>query len=405
MKKYQVIIVGAGHAGVHCAALLRQQGFSGDIALLSEEEVEPYERPPLSKEYLGGSKSWPQMLQRPSAFWQAQRIDLLTGRRVEVVDPQQKIVVCGSGERLAYQTLVWATGGRARRLSCPGGELRGLHVIRQNGDVDRLAAALADVREAVVIGGGFIGLEAAAVLRKQGKAVTLLESGERLLRRATREPLAAFLLAEHRAHGVDVRLHADVRQVTGVGAMEGLLLADGQRIAAPLAIVGIGIEPAVEPLRAAGLATEGGVEVDALCRTGLPEVYAIGDCVRQQNPWADGARLRGESVQNALDQAALVARRLLGLPPVPPPVPWFWSNQYDLRIQMAGLSSTADRCIVRGEAASRSFSVAYLRDGQLVAMDCVNAGKDFMQAKTAIARGLRPDTARLADPTQGINSL
>ncbi|CAG9271673.1 Ferredoxin--NAD(P)(+) reductase fdr [Paraburkholderia unamae] len=403
---HDVLIVGAGHAGAHCAAALRQFGLTGTIGLVSDEAHLPYERPPLSKDYLGGAKAFEQMGLQPASFWRDRNIALLGGRSVTSVDAARHVVTCADGGTLAYGKLVWAAGGRARRLSCAGADLRGLHVIRTRDDVDGLKAELDEARRVVVIGGGFIGLEAAAALRKQGKDVSVVEAFERVLARVTGETLSAFMQDQHRARGVEICLGAKVEALSGeAGRVKRVELHDGRSLPADLVIVGIGIEPCVEPLRAAGIGGPAGVDVDAQCRTALDDVYAIGDCARHANAFAGRAALRIESVQNAVDQATLVAGDIVGRPMPKAAPPWFWSTQYDIRIQMAGLSGGHDKAVVRGDPASGSFSVAYLRDGALIAIDCVNATKDFVQGRSALAKGLRPDCAALADASVPLSSL
>jgi 3-phenylpropionate/trans-cinnamate dioxygenase ferredoxin reductase subunit len=403
---YDVLIVGAGHAGAHCAAALRQFGFRGTIGLVSEEVHLPYERPPLSKDYLGGDKAFEQMGLQPAAFWSDRQISLLGGTKITSVDAARHLVRCEDGRELAYGKLVWAAGGRARRLSCPGADLGGLHVIRTREDVDALKAELDGAQRVVVIGGGFIGLEAAAALRKRGKDVTVVEAFERVLARVTGAALSAFMQEQHRARGVEICLGAKVASLSGESArVTQVHLHDGRRLSADLVIAGIGIEPCVEPLLAAGIGGPAGVDVDAHCRTSLDDIYAIGDCARQANAFTDGAALRIESVQNAVDQATLAASDIVGRAAPRQAVPWFWSTQYDIRIQMAGLSGGHDTAVVRGDPASGSFSVAYLRDGALVAIDCVNATKDFVQGRNALSKGVRPEREALADASVPLSSF
>ena len=401
-SNYDVIIVGAGHGGAQAAIALRQAGFEGSVAVIGEEPELPYERPPLSKDYLSGDKPFERILIRPAAFWSERAIAMLTHRRVAAVDAAAHTVTTAAGESFGYGSLIWATGGAPRRLSCVGHDLIGVHAVRTRADVDRLVEELAETTEVAVIGGGYIGLEAAAVLTKLGKHVTVLEAQDRVLARVAGEPLSRFYEAEHRAHGVDIRLGVVVdyleerdRRVTGVR------LGNGEVVPCEMAIVGIGIVPAVQPLLDAGATGGNGVEVDEHCRTSLPDIYAIGDCAAHHNAFADGARIRLESVQNANDQATTAAKSIAAKPgaDAPPPyhaVPWFWSNQYDLRLQTVGLSTGFDTAVLRGDPAARSFSLVYLRDGAVIALDCVNATRDYVQGRALVAAGSRLDPATLA---------
>ena len=410
MNAYDVVIVGAGHAGAQCAIALRQGGFAGSIAMVTEENEAPYERPPLSKDYLAGDKPFERILIRPVDFWAERDIALITGTEIASINPQAHHVVAGNGTTIGYGKLVWAAGGHARRLTCAGHDLRGVHGVRSRADVDRMMAELATTTRVVVIGGGYIGLEAAAVLTKLGKQVTLLEALPRVLARVAGEALSRFYEDEHRAHGVDVRLGVVVDCLVGEdGKVTGARLADGSIVPCEMAIVGIGIVPAVAALLAAGAdgggAAPGGVDVDTHCRTSLPDVFAIGDCARHSNVFADGSAIRLESVQNANDQATSAAKTILGQDVPYHAVPWFWSNQYDLRLQTVGLSIGFDDCVVRGDMATRSFSVVYLRQGRVIALDCVNAVKDYVQGKALVAAGQAVAPELLADASVPLKSL
>ena len=406
-RSYDVVIVGAGHGGAQAAIALRQNGFAGSIAMVGDEPELPYERPPLSKDYLAGDKEFARILIRPAAFWDERKVEMLLGQRVVSVDPAAHVVTTGDGETISYGKLIWATGGSPRRLTCSGHDLVGVHGVRTRADVDRMIGELGDTREVVVIGGGYIGLEAAAVLTKLGKHVTVLEALDRVLARVAGEPLSRFYEAEHRAHGVDVRTGAMVECIEEAnGRAIGVRLASGEILPAQMVIVGIGIIPAVEPLIAAGAEGSNGVAVDARCRTSLPDVFAIGDCAAHPNGFADGATIRLESVQNANDQATLVAKAIVGSEVRDyDAVPWFWSNQYDLKLQTVGLSTGFDDAVVRGDPAARSFSIVYLRAGQVIALDCVNMVRDYVQGRALVVQRLSPDRAALADPSIPLKSL
>lgn len=406
MDRYDVLVVGAGHGGAQTALMLRQQKFEGTIALLGDEPEPPYERPPLSKDYLAGEKPFERILIRPLAFWEERKVDLLLGRRVVAVDSEAHAVRLQDGSTIGYGKLVWATGGSPRRLTCTGHDAEGVHGVRTRADVDRMMDELEATSRVVVIGGGYIGLEAAAVLSKLGKHVTVLEALNRVLARVAGEPLSRFYEAEHRAHGVDVRLEASVDCILETdGRATGIRLVDGSVLPAEMVIVGIGIIPAIEPLLAAGAAGDNGVDVDEFCRTSLPDIYAIGDCAAHMNAFADGARIRLESVQNANDQANVAAKAILGGSDPYSAMPWFWSNQYDLRLQTVGLSGGHDTIVVRGTPAERSFSIVYLKDSRVIALDCVNATKDYVQGRALVASGIAPPPDQLGDSAVPLKSL
>ncbi len=405
-QRFDILIVGAGHGGAQAAIALRQRGFAGTLAIVGEEPDPPYERPPLSKDYLAGDKPFERIMIRPAAYWAEREVAMLTGMRVNAVDAAAHRVTLSGGETIDYGKLIWATGGHPRRLTLSGHDLVGVHGVRSREDVDRMIGELATTTEVVVIGGGYIGLEAAAVLTKLGKHVTVLEALDRVLARVAGEPLSRFYEAEHRAHGVDVRLGCSVECIEETdGRATGVRLATGEVLPAQMVIVGIGIIPAVEPLIAAGAAGGNGVAVDEHCRTSLPDIYAIGDCAAHSNAFADGATIRLESVQNANDQATLVAKAITGEPEAYKAVPWFWSNQYDLRLQTVGLSIGHDDAVVRGDIASRSFSIVYLRQGRVIALDCVNAVKDYVQGRALVVAGAKVDPERLADASVPLKEL
>jgi len=406
MTHFDVAIVGAGHGGAQAAIQLRQLGFAGSIGLIGAEPELPYERPPLSKEYLLGEKDFERMLIRPEAFWRERQVDLLRGTRIVSVDPAARILTAEDGTTSGYGILVWATGGTPRRLRCEGGDLAGVHVVRCRSEVDSLRAELDEVERVVVIGGGYIGLEAAAALRKLGKALVLVEALDRVLARVAGEPLSRFYEAEHRAHGVDVRLASAVARIEGRdGRVVGVRLQSGEVLEAQMAIVGIGIEAAVEPLLAAGAEGANGVDVDQYCRTSLPSVYAVGDCAAHENRFGGGLRLRLESVQNATDQANAAARAICGQPQPYESIPWFWSNQYDLKLQTVGLSVGHDSTLIRGDPAARSFSLLYLLKGRVLAIDSVNAARDYIQGRKLIESRTVADPAKLADPAVPLKEL
>lgn len=406
MMHYDMLIVGGGHGGAQAAIALRQNQFGGSIAIVTDENDLPYERPPLSKEYFSGDKSFDRIMIRPAAFWQERGIDILLNHRVEAVDSAAKTVTIEGQAAIAYGQMIWATGGRPRRLSCPGSDLDGVHVVRNKSDVDAMLAVLEQISDVVIIGGGYIGLEAAAVLRKLGKNVTLLEAQERVLERVAGAPLSQFYEAEHCSRGVDLRVGVSVESLAGEnGHVSGVILSGGEIVPAQMVIVGIGIIPAVAPLIHAGAAGENGVDVDAYCRTSLPDIFAIGDCAAYANGYAGGKIMRVESVQNANDMASAAAKIITGNDAAFHAVPWFWSNQYDLRLQTVGLSVGYDQTILRGDPAQRSFSVIYLRGGRVIALDCVNATKDYVQGRKLVEQGAIIAFERLADASVALKEM
>ena len=403
--RFDVVIVGGGHGGAQAAVALRTQKFAGTIAIVGDEPELPYERPPLSKEYFAGEKEFERIQLRPAKYWDEREVRLLLGTRVVGVDPAARTVVTDGGETIGYGKLVWATGGSPRMLPIPGGDLPGVQGVRTKADADAMKAASETADQIVVIGGGYIGLEAAAVLRKAGRKVVLLEALDRVLARVAGEQLSRFYEQEHRDHGVDLRLGVQVEAIEGETRATGVRLSTGEVIPADLVIVGIGIVPATQPLIAAGATGGNGVLVDRLCRTSLPDIYAIGDCAAHENDFAEGAVIRLESVQNANDQANVVAKHICGEEAPYHAIPWFWSNQYDLKLQTAGLSTGHDQTVLRGDIAGRSFSIVYLKEGRVIALDCVNATKDYVQGRMIVTAGLQATAEQLADVETPLKAL
>lgn len=399
MDVVDVLIVGAGHAGANCAMELRKAGFEGSVMLLSDETELPYERPPLTKDYFTGDRGGEQIRFRTAEAWLERGIEVRLAHRVEAIEPEAHRVRLADGATLQYGKLVWAAGGAPRRLACEGATLAGVHVIRAKHDIDALKADLAGREQVVIVGGGYVGLEAAASLTKLGGVrVTVVEAQDRLLARVAGEPLSAFIEGEHRARGVEIVTGAQVAALKGRdGRVSAVELADGRSIAADLVIAGIGIVPTAQLLLDAGAQGGNGVDVDEQCRTTLPDVYAIGDCARRAHPLVAGAALRIESVPSALEHAQIVAASITGKPLPKPGVPWFWSTQYDLRIQMAGIPDGYDEVAVRGDLAARSFLVLYLRGGRLIALDAVNATKDYVQGRALLAADVTLTREQLED--------
>ena len=397
-----VVIVGAGQAGLQAAVEIRARGHEGAVILVGEEDALPYHRPPLSKAYLTGEKSAEALLMRGEAFFAEQGITLELGRRAESIDRVGRTLTLDDGRALSYGALVLAAGASARRLAVPGADLDGVLTLRSRADADLLRLRLERAERLVVVGGGFIGLEAAASARKLGREVTLIEALPRLMARAVGEGMSAFFAEAHRAHGVDLRLGAGLASIDGsAGRVAGVTLATGEQISCDLVLVGIGVAPNVALAESAGLVTRNGVVVDAHQRTSDPAIYALGDCAAFPNP-VDGAMIRLESVQNAVDQAKIVADAILGGSASYAATPWFWSDQYDFKLQMVGLSAGHDQVVERGSRTEGRFSAFYFRAGSLIAIDSVNRPADHMRGRKLLA-GPDPvgeaDIDRLFPPT------
>lgn len=406
MSNYDVIIVGTGHAGAQAAVALRQQGFTGSILMIGEELHFPYERPPLSKEYFSGEKTFERILLRPEQFWQDKKIDLKLGQRVIQIDAQSHRILTQQNYEYHYNKLIWATGGKPRRLSCEGAALEGIHYIRNREDVDRINQELDRVQKCVIIGGGYIGLEAASALRKINRDVTLVEGQSRVLARVAGPIISDFYQQYHQEKGVEFYLGQGVDYLEGdQGRVHTVILANGTRIATDMVIVGIGLNPEVNVLVEAGAAFSNGIETDRRCRTSLVDIFAIGDCANHENFFADGQRIRLESVQNANDQAMIVTKEILDKGEDYAAVPWFWSNQYDLKLQTIGLSIGYDQEILRGEPDSGSFTVIYLREGKIIAIDCVNRPADFIQGKAIIQQSIYIPIEQLSDHSQALKDM
>ncbi|MEM6474760.1 MAG: FAD-dependent oxidoreductase [Pseudomonadota bacterium] len=403
-----IVIVGTGHGGAQAAIALRQQGHEGTIMMIGRDAVPPYERPPLSKEYLAGDKPFERIMIRPEKFWADKGVELRLGSAVSEIDWMAHRVTLTDGSTVGYRKLIWSGGGDPRRLSCTGANRKNVFYVRDKGDADAMMAALeAGAKKAVVIGGGYIGLEAAAVLRKLGCEVTLVETMDRLLARVAGEDLSQFYADEHRRQGVEILLETSVTEIHSEGQVaSGVELDNGEVLPCDMVVVGIGIVPAVGPLIAAGAAGSNGVDVDEFCRTTLDDIYAIGDCAAHANPYADQSVIRLESVQNAHDMANTTARALMGDKQPYEALPWFWSNQYDLKLQTAGLNLGYDATVLRGDPEARKFTVVYLKEGVPIAFDCVNTMKDYVQGTKMLKGGAdKIDPDLLADTDVQLKEL
>lgn len=399
-----IVIIGGGQAGGTCAMELRKKGFEGSITIVSEENHIPYKRPPLSKTYFSGDTGLDGLYVMKAEKLEAANINCRLGTVVEAIDRDAQLVKIAGGESLPYDRLVIATGSRPRPLPLEGADKPNVFLFRGIDDVDAIRAQCAEGKKVVIIGGGFIGLEVAAVAVKQGMQTTVIEGMDRVLARVTAEPTSMFYEKEHRAAGVDLRTGVGVSALEGADNITHVVMADGSKIETDIVIIGIGILPNVELAADAGLDVDNGITVDAYCRTTDENIYSAGDCANHHNPFYD-TRLRLESVQNAMDQARVIAANIMGEEVVYDAQPWFWSDQYDLKLQMVGISTGFDNAVVRGNPDDRSFAVCYLKDGQLIAMDAISRPKDFMMAKKLIAARITPDPTKLADESVELKSL
>lgn len=399
-----IVIIGAGQAGCDLSTALRQQGYDGNIVLIGDEPVLPYRRPPLSKAYLAGEMETEALYIKPQASYEKLNIDVRTGVRVESIDRQAHTVTLNNGEILNYSKLALATGGRARRLPLPGAEKGNVHYVRTHEDILRLKEQFSTGKRLVIIGGGYIGLEAASVGIKMGLAVTLVEALPRLLARVTGPELSEYYHRVHTEHGVDIRLGAGVTALEGDQQVDTVVLEDGTRLAADLLIVGIGLIPNTELAEAAGLEVENGILVDEYARTSDPDIVAAGDCANAEHGFLK-RRIRIESVPNASEQARVAAASLCDKQLAHDSVPWFWSDQYDLKLQMVGINQGYEQVVIRGSMADNSFAAFYLQNGVIIAVDAVNRPKDFMLGKKLVAGRVSADPAVLADESTDLKSL
>jgi 3-phenylpropionate/trans-cinnamate dioxygenase ferredoxin reductase component len=400
----RVVIIGAGQAGAQAAISLRQLGFDGRITLLGDERFPPYQRPPLSKKLMTGEMDVERTYIRSAAYYAKSGVDLLLGVSARAIDRAARTVLCEDGTTLAYGFCVICTGTRARRLALPGDGLAGVFYLRTLEDSEQIKAAVATGRRAVIIGGGYIGLEIAASLTKWRCEVTVLEALERVLNRVVALPVSDFFAAEHARHGVRIVTGAAVAALEGTGRVERVRCADGRVFPADIVVIGVGAVPNDDLARAAGLAVENGIVVDAFGRTGDPAIFAAGDVTNHPNELFD-RRLRLESVHNAMAQAKAVAAAIVGKPEPYAEVPWFWSDQYDLKLQIAGVSGPGADHLMRGDPAGRAFSCLHLQDGHLIAIDAINRGADFLAAKALIRAAVPIDPARAADPEVKLSDL
>lgn len=396
-----IVVIGAGQAGASLVAKLRSEGFDGDITLIGAEPQPPYQRPPLSKAYLLGEMALERLYLRPREWYDDNRISLRTGCRVVALDTQAQTVTLDGGDKLSYDALAFATGSHPRTLPAEiGGQLDGVYCVRDLADADAMAPEFAAGRRALIIGGGYIGLEAAAVAAKRGVKVTLVEMADRILQRVAAPETSDFFRALHESHGVDIREGVGLTWLTGEGRVTGAVLTDGTELEVDFAIVGVGIVPATAVAETAGIKCDNGIVTNGQGRTSDPHVWAAGDCATLN--W-QGQQIRLESVGNAIDQAELVARNMLGAGGEYTPKPWFWSDQYDCKLQIAGLNMGYDKVVVRLGDNARSHW--YYAGARLIAVDAMNDPRNYMIGKRLIEAGKSPAPDVIMDPDTDMKAL
>ena len=389
------IIAGAGHAGGQTALSLRQAGYEGRIVVCGDEPVPPYQRPPLSKKYLSGELALERVFLRPESFYATHDIELRLGNAVREIDPERRSVVLEGGESLAYTDLVIATGSRPRRLDLPGSDLGNVFYLRTLEDADAIGKELVAGRRLVVVGGGYIGLEIASTARGLGMEVCVVEAADRILGRVTAPEMSAYYTRAHRSRGVDVRLSTGIVSFEGDGTVRGVVCGD-ETVPADVVVIGIGIVPDERLAASAGIPCDDGIVVDERCATAADHVYAVGDCSRHPNPILE-RKLRLESVHNALEQARTAATNIAGTPAKYEQVPWFWSDQFDLKLQMVGMSQGYDTIVQRGSMDADDFAMFYLKEGVLIAVDAVNRPREFMACRKLVPQRPSIDPVKLAD--------
>lgn len=401
----RVIIIGAGQAGGETAQRLRQRGFTGDITLIGEEPNAPYQRPPLSKKYLAGELSMDRLLLRPPAVYAEENVALLSSVRAVWIDRTSKRVRLEGGREIPYDALVLATGARPRKLPLAGADLDGVHLFRTAADVDAIRPRFKAGAKLIVVGAGYIGLEVAAVARQHGLDVTVIETAVRPLARVTSPEVAGFFLDEHTRQGVRFVLGGQPAVIKGQAHVTGVALTDGGELPADLVISGIGITPETTLAQQCNLAVDNGITTDKECRTSDPSIFAIGDCARRPMPHYDGRVQRLESVHNAVEGGRIVANVILGKDAYVEETPWFWSDQYDLKLQIAGLFQDYDHVAFRGAMGDRSFAAFYYKGDRIIAVDAVNKPGEFLGAKTLIQRKLTIAPADIEDASRPMKEL
>jgi 3-phenylpropionate/trans-cinnamate dioxygenase ferredoxin reductase component len=391
-----IVIVGGGQAGTQAIDTLRREGFAGRLVLVSEEEQLPYQRPPLSKKYLSGDMAADRLLFRHRAFYEQHTVELKLGASAVRIDRNARKVELSSGEAVSYDRLLLCVGAVARRLTCPGAELAGIHYLRKIGDADAIRESLQQGARVVIVGGGYIGLETAATARELKCQVTVLEMADRVMNRVVASNVSEYFEREHRSHGVKIVCNSRVARLEGGARVQSVSCADGSSYPADVLIVGVGAIANSQLAGDAGLDCDNGIVVDGDCRSSDPEIFAAGDCTNYfSNRYQ--ARVRLESVDNAFEQSKIAALNMLDKPALYDRVPWFWSDQFDNKLLIVGISSGHELQVTRGDPATRSFSVCYLKGGELLAVEAINHSKDYMAARKLIPERFRPDLDKLAD--------
>lgn len=400
----RVVIAGAGHAAGQVVASLKQKKFNGTIVLIGEEPWPPYQRPPLSKKYLAGEMPAERLYVKPSSFYDDPAIEVHRNTEIVAINPQDRNIETAPGDRFGYDRLVIATGSRARLLDVAGSDLNGVHYLRSIDDVDRIRRDLETAKNVVIVGAGYIGLEVAAVARQLGHDVAVVEMADRVMSRVVSPVVSDFYQAQHARNGVELLLSTGLEALAGDDRVSAVVTNDGRTLAADTVVIGIGIVPNTKLAVSAGLDVDDGIAVDDHCRTSDIDIYAVGDCTSHPNS-IYGRRLRLESVHNALEQAKTAAANICDEDVTYSQVPWFWSDQYDLKLQIAGVSNGYDEVVIRGDPKDAAFSCLYLRDGRLIACDSINAPRDFLQSKALIANRKRVDAERLGDSETPLKDL
>jgi 3-phenylpropionate/trans-cinnamate dioxygenase ferredoxin reductase component len=395
------VIVGGGQAGAQAIDTLRREGFTGRLVLISDESMLPYQRPPLSKKFLSGEMAADRLLFRHRGFYDEHAVELKLGIRAARIDAAARRVALSNGEEINYDRLLLCVGAVPRRMTCPGSDLAGVHYLRNVDDAAAIATGLKPGARVIVVGGGYIGLEIAATARTMGCAVAVLEMADRVMNRVVASNVSEYFEHEHRTQGVKIICNSRVVRFEGSGRAERVVCADGSTYPADLLVVGVGAIANSQLAADAGLKCDNGILVDENCRTSDPAIFAAGDCTNYFSPRYQ-SRVRLESVDNAFEQSKVAALNILERRTAYERVPWFWSDQYDNKLLIAGLSQGHDQQLTRGDPATRSFSVCYLKGGELLALEAINIAKDFMAARKLIAERFRPDLDKLANPHFGL---
>lgn len=403
MQNKRAVIIGASHAAAQLSVSLRQEGWEGEIVMIGDEPHLPYHRPPLSKTFLSGDKCIQDLLIRPLEFYEKQEIQFLYGHVVSI-DRERKILDLRDGSRVSYDKLAICTGARVRKLDIKGSHLEGIYYVRNVADIEAIRQRIQSVKHVVIIGGGYIGLEIAASLRKQGILVSLLEASPRILQRVTAPKLSDFYERIHQEHGLSIYKNMTIKNIIGTTRVEGILCNDGTTLPADMVIVGIGVHPNLELAQSAGIEVDNGIIVDQTCLTNDPDIVSAGDCTTYFSPQYQ-RQIRLESVPNANEQAKVAAATLCGKFKPYDALPWFWSDQYDIKLQIAGLNHDYDQLVIRGDIQSNSFTAFYFKNRQLLAVDCINRPLEFMISKKLINGNIQIDPDQCSNESIDLKQL